>query len=163
MAFCTKCGTKITDGSNFCGNCGTRVNFAPAASAQQTNTRKKKAQFASGDEAGVCAFIGSSSKHAFRFGSLGRNDGISLFNWIEQYSDSANCIGVHLFLYPPDEDNLCKLLAIVEGNNGEDVAKLDWGMDYNDEKPMEILFGTENADRGEFDGHDCMHRFIPFV
>ena len=171
--FCTNCGTKIADGSKFCGSCGTNVDFdfesqqqnmniAPAANAQQTNVRKKMAQFTS-DEAMVCGYIGSSSKNAFRFGSLGRNDGISLLNWIEQYSDSSNCQGVHLFLYPPDKNNLCKLFAIVEGNDGEDTATRDYGMDYNDDMPIKILFGTDDTDRTEFDGHDCMHRFVPFV
>ena len=170
--FCTNCGTKIADGSKFCGNCGTKIDFdsepqqqekniALEANAQQAGTRKKMAQFTQ-EEAMVGHYIGS--KTGYEYGSLGRNDGISLTGWIEQYSDSSNCKGVHLFLYPPDEDDLCRLLAIVEGNDGEDVAKLDWGMDYNDDKPREILFGSEtDADMTEFDDHDCMHRFIPFV
>jgi len=172
MAFCTNCGTKIADGSNFCGNCGTRVNSAPqqqennstpAARAQQAGTQKRMANFTP-IEATVCAYIGSKSEKAFKFGSLGRNDGVSLLDWIEKYSDSRNGKGVHLYLYHPDEDNLCKLASIVVDNDDEFVAGCEWGMDYNDDKPIDILFGSEtDAERTEFDDHDCMHRYIPFV
>jgi len=166
MAFCTNCSAKIVDGSRFCGNCGTKVIFNSAPQQQEKNitpaasAQKKMANFTP-IEATVCAYIGN--KSGFEFGSLGRNDGVSLIKWIERYSNLIICKGVHLFLYPPDENNLCRLLAIVEGNQGEDVATRDWGMDYSDNKPIEILFDTVVVDRTEFDGHECMHRFVPFV
>jgi len=171
--FCTNCGTKIVDGSNFCGNCGKRVNLdsapqqqekniAPTARTRQASMQTKMAQFTP-NEAAVCAYIGSNSKEAFKFGSLGRNDGVSLLDWIEKYSDSGNCKGVHLYLYHADENNLCKLASIVVDNDDEYVAGCEWGMDYSDDKPIEILFGNEEADRVEFDEHDCMHRYIAFI
>ena len=82
--FCRKCGVEIEDDSQFCKYCGTKINFvsapqqqnknlAPAASARQINTQKKRADFTP-IEATVCAYIGS--KSGFEFGNLGRNNDI---------------------------------------------------------------------------------------
>jgi len=159
---CASCGTALKDGMKFCPKCGGAVTAdSPAPVLPGTGAQKRMADFTQ-DEYVVGHYIGS--KTGYKYGTLGRNDGISLTSWIEQYSDSKNGKGVHLYLYHPDEDNLCKLASIVVDNDDEFVAGCEWGMDYNDDKPIDILFGNgTDADRTEFDGEDCMHRYIPFV
>ncbi len=36
MAFCTNCGTQLSDGTAFCSNCGTQLGAAPAVMATAT-------------------------------------------------------------------------------------------------------------------------------
>jgi len=155
--FCSQCGNKLKDDDKFCGNCGAKV----ASDSAPRRQKKTMARFTA-EEAAVAQYIGTKSEKGYRLGSLGRNDGITLLDWIEKYADNGDYKGVALYLCPPIDD-LCKLKAIILDNDCAIVEGREWGMDYNDDKPIDILFGVADADRVEFDGQDCMYRFIPFV